>query len=106
MYTVANGRFNGKCKACGTKVTFLNVGVRYENGKQFATDGAGRGELYENGEIFIAHECTPKGCNALIRLRRVIGKYNPGKKCSAKCLAATGHDCECECGGKNHGAGN
>jgi hypothetical protein len=26
-------------------------------------------------------------------------------KCDARCLSATGHNCECSCGGKNHGAG-
>lgn len=25
--------------------------------------------------------------------------------CGSKCRNAKGHDCECECGGKNHGAG-
>lgn len=24
-------------------------------------------------------------------------------KCDARCLNATGHNCECQCGGKNHG---
>ena len=24
--------------------------------------------------------------------------------CGPRCLNATGHDCECECGGQNHGA--
>lgn len=23
--------------------------------------------------------------------------------CDARCMCATGHDCECSCGGKNHG---
>lgn len=31
------------------------------------------------------------------------GKANPAKVCSAKCVGATGFDCECECGGDNHG---
>ena len=36
--------------------------------------------------------------------RKIDYKSNPSKhKCSAKCLSATGHVCECECGGKNHG---
>lgn len=26
------------------------------------------------------------------------------KKCDARCTGATGHNCECQCGGKNHGA--
>ncbi len=38
--------------------------------------------------------------------RKVFFKSNPSRhKCGAKCLHAKGHDCECECGGKNHGRG-
>ena len=36
--------------------------------------------------------------------RKICFKKNPSlHKCSAKCRHATGHDCECSCGGKNHG---
>lgn len=42
-----------------------------------------------------------------------VGKLLPLKAkistkhvCGAKCLASTGHSCECSCGGKNHGAGH
>ena len=36
--------------------------------------------------------------------RKIQYKRNPSKhKCSARCRSATGHSCECECGGKNHG---
>ena len=27
-----------------------------------------------------------------------------GHKCDDRCLSAKGHSCECQCGGKNHGA--
>ena len=27
-------------------------------------------------------------------------------KCDGRCRNATGHDCECSCGGSNHGLGN
>lgn len=37
--------------------------------------------------------------------RKVFYKANPSlHKCDARCLSATGHNCECSCGGKNHGA--
>lgn len=36
--------------------------------------------------------------------RKIEYKSNPSKHvCSAKCRNATGHVCECECGGKYHG---
>jgi hypothetical protein len=43
-----------------------------------------------------------------VRADRVIEyKSNPSKhKCDARCTNAKGFKCECECGGKNHGAGN
>jgi hypothetical protein len=39
--------------------------------------------------------------------RAIEYKSNPSKhKCDARCTNARGFRCECECGGKNHGAGN
>lgn len=36
--------------------------------------------------------------------RLIFRKANPSNhKCDARCLNATGHNCECSCGGKNHG---
>lgn len=38
--------------------------------------------------------------------RRVYFNSNGTRhKCSAKCLNAKGHECECSCEGKNHGLG-
>src|SRR5712691_11736277 len=34
----------------------------------------------------------------------VTGTNNPEHKCDARCTNAKGYDCECSCGGKNHGA--
>lgn len=36
---------------------------------------------------------------------QVYGTKNTEVKCGAKCRAATGPNCECSCGGANHGAG-
>lgn len=38
-----------------------------------------------------------------------IVRFNPegsNHKCDGRCFNAKGGDCECSCGGKNHGAGN
>ncbi len=51
---------------------------------------------------------TGKGYSEDLRpVERVIAyKSNPSKhKCDGRCLNAKGGNCECECGGKNHGAG-
>jgi hypothetical protein len=38
--------------------------------------------------------------------RKVFYKIDGSKhKCDARCLNAKGHNCECACGGSNHGAG-
>jgi hypothetical protein len=36
-------------------------------------------------------------------IRPLKAHHNPAAPCTAKCLAAIGPDCECECAGKNHG---
>lgn len=39
------------------------------------------------------------------RVEQVTGTYNPEIKCGAKCRSSKGPQCDCSCGGKNHGAG-
>ncbi|MGQ3241730.1 hypothetical protein [Shinella sp.] len=36
----------------------------------------------------------------------VIQPYREQEKCSPACLNAFGHECQCSCMGRNHGAGN
>lgn len=44
------------------------------------------------------------GCKRLRKGNSVRGTYNPSKVCSGRCLNAHTGDCECSCGGKNHGS--
>jgi hypothetical protein len=37
-------------------------------------------------------------------LAPVLGRFNQSKKCDGRCTSATGHNCECQCGGRNHGS--
>jgi hypothetical protein len=37
---------------------------------------------------------------------QITGRYVADKACDGRCMGATGHNCECSCGGKNHGAGS
>lgn len=39
----------------------------------------------------------------VLRWAMVQGKFNADKGCNARCEGATGPNCECECGGENHG---
>lgn len=46
------------------------------------------------------------GTGAIPVARIIYFKTNPSlHKCDARCMNAKGHNCECSCGGKNHGAG-
>lgn len=37
--------------------------------------------------------------------RQLEGRIVADKKCDGRCMGATGHNCECSCGGANHGIG-
>ena len=43
------------------------------------------------------------GDNAIMRSERINGHYNSDIPCNGKCVHAKGPDCECSCGGANHG---
>lgn len=45
-------------------------------------------------------------CGKTAHYRPVNGSFRADKKCDARCLNSKGHVCECQCGGKNHGAGH
>lgn len=67
---------------------------------------------------------VPNKHNFVTRLTRLAGRVETGReptlpvtrkiyfadnaslhKCDARCRNAKGHDCQCSCGGANHGAG-
>lgn len=99
-------RYNGKCKRCGTRASILLAQLQPSKivGQDVAVDEQGREYPFVDYRVKIAHECSA-GQVRYITLAPVRGVYNPGKECNAKCMSAIGHDCECRCGGKNHGAG-
>jgi hypothetical protein len=43
------------------------------------------------------------GCKAQVSLTAVKGTVSEEHICGARCLASTGPNCECSCGGANHG---
>jgi len=47
------------------------------------------------------HQCS---CGGWVVGRVVAGKYNSAIACDGRCMGATGLNCECSCGGANHGA--
>lgn len=42
-------------------------------------------------------------CRKLFKMDEVRGALNPKVKCDGRCTHAKGFNCECACGGKNHG---
>lgn len=101
-------RFTAQHKACGARFSVL-VTYCWEPGRRSAAGEllpqnfwrAEDGRTFELGNGTLRYACS---CGAAREASSVRGIFNPGKKCSSKCQAATGHDCECSCAGKNHGA--
>lgn len=85
-----------KC-SCG-KSTRYEVGKYYFNGFQ------------KDGKTPLNHNSTIKcECGKILLLdfgKPIYGKFVKETICDGKCLNATGHNCECSCGGKNHGLNN
>ena len=103
--TTTERRYNGKCK-CGTKFSILATEVDFVGPEKFigqrgrelsATDGLNYA-LHCWGAVYVCK------CGKTRLAKAVLGKHRADKKCDGRCLSATGHDCECSCGGKNHGA--
>lgn len=100
-------RFNTKkCKDCGTATSVMAERTTEKgiNGRAvFATD-SGREALEHviGDDSVILVRCA--GCNKWRVARRVFGKHNADIRCDGRCMSATGHNCECACGGANHGA--
>lgn len=42
--------------------------------------------------------------NRYLKVTTVKGIVNVDKRCDGRCMGATGPNCECSCGGANHGA--
>lgn len=44
-----------------------------------------------------------RGCHRMMKFGALKAHLNPNHKCDARCTSARGHNCECACGGVNHG---
>jgi hypothetical protein len=62
-------------------------------------------KLAREGNLFAYGVCP--GCGRLHPSgRRIVYSSKPSRHaCNSLCMGATGPNCECRCGGKNHGAG-
>lgn len=109
-------RHNGKCK-CGRFLSVLAAkapNVRPgASMSRMITEGGGEIMGYnvivrkKNGQQIHAQQLPYTcPCGQPVTLFPVAGVLRPDHKCDARCEHATGHDCECACGGKNHGKAN
>lgn len=94
-------RYIAKCKACGCHTSGLTSG---QNMNREKGDPKRTGSVYYHNPWPFALDCRLCGQPRFARMVR--GKFRADIKCNGKCMSATGCQCECSCGGKNHGAGH
>lgn len=96
-------RFIGRCTDCAqhvsTLVTRTTTSTTTWRLGRMRTDRRSVDRL-PDGSTFHSLVCS---CGGRACSQEVIGRKTK-TACSAKCQAATGHTCECACGGLNHGA--
>lgn len=104
MTTTGMVRWNTKrCKGCGSVTSLLATApgkTVYAGGSCASVTEWGVSVEYSNGRLIVP--C--RTCGRRMYASAVIGKNSVKHECNAKCQASTGHQCECSCGGKNHGA--
>lgn len=62
-----------------------------------------------DGSTHRAIDAPPSACRDCHRPTRgqaIRGRFSAAHRCDARCIYAKGPDCECSCGGANHGAGH
>lgn len=99
----------GRCRKCkeGVRVQ-ATIGAGSRDVRGFApslfqiSDGALAYPV--RGNIIHGMMALCPVCQAPFKLNYLVGRYVEFKPCGARCTGATGPNCECSCGGKNHGA--
>ena len=65
-------------------------------------NGANRVDSFS---VMVGHPVSGPDC-IFPATRLIYYRTRPSlHKCDTRCMAAKGHNCECSCGGKNHGIG-
>lgn len=101
-------RYNGKCKSCSR----AHTAVILKRVNNVTVDGVGayaylseQGETLTSAGISSLDPAVTCACGKRVKLMPVKGRYNPDVACNVKCTASKGFNCECSCGGRNHGSG-
>jgi hypothetical protein len=108
-------RYSVHCKGCKTHATVADAnGQAWINAPTLAAlaDRFGGVNVYgkpattdRSGLLYLFEMLRCGRCGRHLRIGQIRGRYSARKACNATCTDARGHDCECQCGGKNHGAG-
>ena len=101
---MANAKYFGSCN--GETVLLSNPG--YADRKHDFERLIGRpviaGEkMVRDCQLFALGACPSCGSKHVAERVIFYGSQPKLHKCGARCMAAKGHDCECQCGGANHG---
>lgn len=88
------------CPPVWSALLTQTVEARYRADGRF--DSYSRDGIAWTRQIIANRRCPSCGDEAREH-HEVKGQTNE-TKCDARCTGARGHSCECQCGGKNHGA--
>ena len=99
-------RYTFRCINC--KHRWTKNFIKHQNGWEYRISYSGTiGYHIPKCEVWIRHgiDTLCPACNSNVtRWDQIDGKKNDKVKCDRRCTGATGHNCECSCGGENHGA--
>jgi hypothetical protein len=88
-----------RCKTC-------NRVTRVDYRRQMNSIGYGRKEaVYFRESDGVKHVQPVECCGRVTGWNWLKAFLNPAVKCDARCTHAKGFNCECSCGGENHGRG-
>lgn len=114
MISVSEGAANLKCKGCKAKgrrtYKIITTSWVYEGrpaSSAVIEIGGRQTSVRDRYSIDRALWMPCPDCGSQnTTVARVNGTYSEIKTCNARCLNATGGDCECSCVGENHGKNN
>lgn len=95
--TTTEAREIGKCTTCKKVASRLVV---VTTSKTFRSD---RISAVGSSTVRVPSGPSACACGGLVYYMAVAG-IKTAKKCDARCMSSKGHNCECSCGGLNHGA--
>lgn len=97
-------RYNARCRRCNLAGSALLRKVKLDMRPFNAFEDNAGDIISPFGMDYYAAEWTCPGCGAPKAAAPVQGVFKAHIQCDARCESATGHKCECSCGGMNHGA--